>query len=212
MNLPVSREAKETGCSTPIRTPIEPTILEQPAVEISPDPELPVLEQPTAEVPPDPASMTPGQLDTEIPLASDSHDPVENAPPNSLFQNGALGKEEEALVICDVNPLAASGSRPRPESMLRPLALIAHLPIIESVTYRRATKAKDGRSCGPYDQCRCGRREGQIRDTSPRTEDKAINALRRLSALLDKFDSQKRYTQQPRMISNQTSWLKHWIN
>lgn len=106
--------------------------------------------------------------------------------------HGALGKEEQALVICDINPLAASGGRPRPESMLQPLTLVAHLPIIESVTYRRATKTKDGQSCGPYDQCRCGRREGQIRDTSPRTKDKAVNALRRLSALLDKFDSQKK--------------------
>lgn len=106
--------------------------------------------------------------------------------------HGALGKEEQALVICDVNPLAASGSRPRPESMLQPLTLVAHLPIIESVTYRRATKTMVGKSCGPYDQCRCGRREGQIRDTSPGTKDKAINALRRLSALLDKFDSQKK--------------------
>lgn len=106
--------------------------------------------------------------------------------------HGALGKEEQALVICDVNPLAASGSRPRPESMLQPLTLVAHLPIIESVTYRRATKAKDGGSCGPYDQCRCGRREAQMRNTGLKTKDTVVNALRRLSTLLDKFNSPKR--------------------
>ena len=106
--------------------------------------------------------------------------------------HGSLGKEEQALVICDINPAAASGGRPRPESMLQPLTLVAHLPVIESVTYRRARQTKDGRRCGPYDQCRCGRRTARMRDTSLTTEDMAVNALRCLIARLDAFNLQKR--------------------
>ncbi len=102
--------------------------------------------------------------------------------------HGALGKEEQALVICDINPLAASGSRPRPESMLQPLSLVAHLPIIESVTYRSATKMKDGERCGPYDQCRCTRCE--VRDTSQKSTDKVVSALYQIFKLVDEFSSQ----------------------
>lgn len=102
--------------------------------------------------------------------------------------HGALGKEEQALVICDINPLAASGSRPRPESMLQPLSLVAHLPIIESVTYRSATKMKDGEKCGPYDQCRCTRCE--VRDTSQESTDKVVRALYQIFKLLDEVNSQ----------------------
>lgn len=103
--------------------------------------------------------------------------------------HGALGKKEQALVICDINPLAASGGRPRPESMLQPLTLVAHLPVIESVTYRKATKKKNGGNCGPYEQCRCQRQTA--RDTSPETKDKAVKALRQFTAILDKFTAQK---------------------
>ena len=103
--------------------------------------------------------------------------------------HGALGKEEQALVICDINPLAASGGRPRPESMLQPLILVAHLPIIESVTYRKATKTKNGKNCGPYDQCRCKR--GKVRNTKPQSKDEAVDALYKLFAILNAFTSQK---------------------
>ncbi len=105
--------------------------------------------------------------------------------------HGALGKDEQALVICDVNPLAASGSRPKPESMLQPLTLVAHLPIIESVIYRKATERESGMKCGPYDQCRCSRRRGkETRDTDP--EDAVVQALSCLFAILDKFNSQQK--------------------
>ncbi len=108
---------------------------------------------------------------------------------DSKARHGALGKDEQALVICDVNPLAASGSRPKPESMLQPLTLVAHLPIIESVTYRRATERESGMKCGPYDQCRCARLKW-TRDAHPE-EDEAVKALSCLFDILDECNSQK---------------------
>jgi len=104
---------------------------------------------------------------------------------DSKAGHGALGEYEQALVICDVNPMAASGSRPRPESMLHPLTLVAHLPVIESVTYRKATKDENGARCGPYDQCRCTRQIGKREDL----KDGAVCALSSLFKSLDVFDS-----------------------
>lgn len=45
---------------------------------------------------------------------------------------GALGKKEQALVICDINPQISFDGKPNPESMGKQLELIAHLPIIET--------------------------------------------------------------------------------
>lgn len=91
-------------------------------------------------------------------------------------------------MICDINPMAASGGRPRPESMLHPLTLVAHLPIIESVTYRKAADLENGRHCGPYDQCRCQRQKGP-RPTAPGTGDRAVQAIYSLAKCLDSFDA-----------------------
>lgn len=73
--------------------------------------------------------------------------------------------------------------------MLQPLILVAHLPIIESVTYRKATKTKNGKNCGPYDQCRCKR--GKVRNTKPQSKDEAVDALYKLFAILNAFTSRK---------------------
>ncbi len=105
--------------------------------------------------------------------------------------HGALGRYEQAVVICDINPLAASGGRPRPESMLHPLTLVAHLPIIESVTYRKATDLENGRHCGPYDQCRCQRQKG-ARPTEPGTGDRAVQAIYALAKCLESFEAMEK--------------------
>jgi len=45
---------------------------------------------------------------------------------------GWLGENEQAMVIADVDPLHAVEGKPRPESLTAPLALVAHLPVVES--------------------------------------------------------------------------------
>ena len=95
--------------------------------------------------------------------------------------HGALGKAEQALVICDVNPTSAVW-RPRPESMFEPLTLVAHLPIIESCTYRSPTKDEKGLPCAPYLYCRCNRGEARRK----KAEDLALKAL---SEIMDIWDS-----------------------
>ena len=53
-----------------------------------------------------------------------------------IYYNGpedALGKEEQALVIADIDPSHMLEGRPRPQVLPVPLQLVAHLPIIESV-------------------------------------------------------------------------------
>lgn len=45
---------------------------------------------------------------------------------------GWLGKKEQALVIADIDPMYASEGKPRPQGLLPPLSLVAHLPVVES--------------------------------------------------------------------------------
>ena len=61
--------------------------------------------------------------------------------------HGALGSREQALVICDIDPLTALRGKPTPETMEEPLTLVAHLPIIESKFYNKPD----------YTICRCAR-------------------------------------------------------
>lgn len=62
--------------------------------------------------------------------------------------HGALGKDEQALVICDINPGLMKGS-PNPESMVDQLRLVAHIPFAEvDVTQRENEENKQGK-------CRC---------------------------------------------------------
>jgi hypothetical protein len=45
----------------------------------------------------------------------------------------ALGDEEQALVIADVDPVYMNEGKPRPQALPKPLRLVAHLPLIETV-------------------------------------------------------------------------------
>jgi len=63
---------------------------------------------------------------------------------------GALGKEEQALVICDVNPISFKG-KPNPQTLGSTLKLVAHLPIIESNKLDKMKK--DDKDYSYY--CRC---------------------------------------------------------
>ena len=47
-------------------------------------------------------------------------------------KRGRLGKNEQALVISDIDPVYGVEGRPRPQTLLKPLQLVAHLPVIET--------------------------------------------------------------------------------
>lgn len=49
------------------------------------------------------------------------------------FQGGRgwLDQNEQAVVIADVDPIYQAGGKPRPQNLMPPLKLIAHLPILE---------------------------------------------------------------------------------
>lgn len=47
------------------------------------------------------------------------------------WRHGRLGKREQALVIADVDPIYGAEGKPRPQMLLKPLRLVAHLPVIE---------------------------------------------------------------------------------
>ena len=63
---------------------------------------------------------------------------------------GWLGQEEQAMVIADVDPFYQAEGKPRPQNLMPPLNLIAHLPILEvgrldagcSGTYGRTVKLR----------------------------------------------------------------------
>lgn len=66
---------------------------------------------------------------------------------------GGLGKNEQALLICDINPNISFKGRPNPESLGKSLELVAHLPIIEFSIPIRSQDEKNK----PYNdkKCRC---------------------------------------------------------
>lgn len=99
--------------------------------------------------------------------------------------HGALGQSEQALLICDINPAASTVGKPRPESLMQPLTLVAHLPVIESCKYEKQTQAKDGQPCGFYERCRCSRSVAREKNGS---KDPAIWVLLQMEKLLDRLD------------------------
>lgn len=99
--------------------------------------------------------------------------------------HGALGQSEQALLICDINPAASTVGKPRPESLMQPLTLVAHLPVIESCKYEKQTRAEDGQPCGFYERCRCSR--SVVREKKG-SEDPAIRALLQMEKLLERLD------------------------
>lgn len=74
---------------------------------------------------------------------------------------GGLGKKEQALLICDVNPNVSFKGRPNPESLGKSLELVAHLPIIEFSIPIDSEDVKNN-SCDDK-KCRCQKaKERQI--------------------------------------------------
>lgn len=58
---------------------------------------------------------------------------------------GALGSEEQALLICDVQPHLDKGN-PNAESMMSAFSLVAHIPVFEEKRYVGQSDGKDGKS------------------------------------------------------------------
>lgn len=50
---------------------------------------------------------------------------------NSFDERNALSEKEQTLLIVDINPTRAIDSKPRPQTCLNPLRLIAHIPFVE---------------------------------------------------------------------------------
>lgn len=74
---------------------------------------------------------------------------------SSLEQcRGALGKEEQALLICDVYPNLDKGS-PNAESMMSAFSLVAHIPVFEERNYKDACNGK----CTRKQYCRLVEKE-----------------------------------------------------
>lgn len=57
---------------------------------------------------------------------------------------GALGKEEQALLICDIYPHLDKGN-PNAESMMSAFSLVAHIPVFEDRNYGKGCKKCDRR-------------------------------------------------------------------
>lgn len=58
---------------------------------------------------------------------------------------GALGSEEQALLICDVQPHLDKGN-PNAESMMSAFSLVAHIPVFEEKRYVGQSDGKDGKA------------------------------------------------------------------
>lgn len=69
------------------------------------------------------------------------------------WHRGHLGKNEQALVIADIDPIYGPEGKPRPQTLLKPLQLVAHLPVIEN--WKPHTNSLRG-------ACRCRRSENPL--------------------------------------------------
>ena len=70
-------------------------------------------------------------------------------------EHGWLGHREQAMVIADIDPVYSFEGRPRPQMLLPPLQLVAHLPLIESWKPNPASK-------GDSPMCRCKRSVSRV--------------------------------------------------
>lgn len=70
--------------------------------------------------------------------------------PTEAIERGCLGKDEQAVVIADVDTQFAMEGRPRPQLLPLPLQLVAHLPILE--TWKRKEFIDFGT---PTSRCHC---------------------------------------------------------
>lgn len=88
--------------------------------------------------------------DPGIPEAGPYHDVLPGIYRPYLPERGWLGQREQAMVIADIDPVYSFEGKPRPQMLLPPLQLVAHLPLIESWQPRPAHEAEDH-------WCRCMR-------------------------------------------------------
>lgn len=63
------------------------------------------------------------------------------------YNEGALGQDEEALVIFDINPLTATDFKPSKQARSNGLKLVAHLPIVEYYPSDLDYEDNDGHKC-----------------------------------------------------------------
>jgi hypothetical protein len=73
-----------------------------------------------------------GKERSGVPGAGPYHGVVPGIFHPNHFNSGRLGKEEQALIIADIDPVYSPEGKPRPQMLPPPLALVAHLPIIET--------------------------------------------------------------------------------
>ena len=72
------------------------------------------------------SSDTPGMISLITPYSGWSRGVYYNKP------SDALGRQEQALVIADLDPVYMNEGKPRPQTLPVPISLVAHLPIVES--------------------------------------------------------------------------------
>jgi hypothetical protein len=71
-------------------------------------------------------------------------------------KSGSLGENDQAIVIADIDPTYQSEGKPKPQLMMPPLKLVAHIPVIEY-----SEKAADVKN-----KCSCGRKREDATNVS----------------------------------------------
>ncbi|MBB5351619.1 DNA primase catalytic core [Haloferula luteola] len=92
---------------------------------------------------------------TGLPSTSPYHGPEPGIFHLDHENRGRLGKNEQALVIADIDPIYGAEGKPRPQTLLKPLQLVAHLPVIETLLPKFDPSPT---------ACRCRRYERSIRE------------------------------------------------
>ncbi|WP_437193354.1 reverse transcriptase domain-containing protein [Planctomicrobium sp. SH527] len=110
-----------------------------------------------------------------------STEPYQGVRPGIFHLNakglGKLDKKERALVIADIDPIYAAEGKPRPQMLQKPLQLVAHLPIFETVTQEKADEKAN---------CRC--RQGRKKEDNP--VDQRIGKVKRVVEAIEMLSRQ----------------------
>jgi hypothetical protein len=95
--------------------------------------------------------------------------------------NDALGKEEQALVIVDLDPIYMTEGKPRPQVLPVPLQLVAHLPVIESLDSKKTAAKKR-----QWTDCTVGITSKEIKLPAPLVETEKVKNVIAKMDLTDK--------------------------
>lgn len=126
----------------------------------------------------------------------------------STEDRGTLGKDEQALVIVDIDPIYSMEGRPRPQLLPKPINLVAHLPILEKTLKPEMGFNKEtfSKLCRDWPQQRSGQSfdVNKLLQTLSKVDNRNSYWLKKRAKYFERFCS---YNPQPHLSPVVVDWL-----